>query len=85
MLWIHETKLIMYKMFHLHFPKRVDIYALVCMGELTLGIDNILMLEKCKHMNFKVFHNSHCIYESSAQSARYLSSKDNPFQIISFN
>ena len=42
---IHETKLIMYKMFHLHFPKKVDIYAKVCMDELTLAIDKILCLK----------------------------------------
>ena len=41
----YETKLIMYKMFHLHFPKKVDVYAKVCMDELTLAIDKILCLK----------------------------------------
>ena len=60
LLWeimIHETKLIMYKMFHLHFPKKVDIYALVCTH--TSYRQNI-MLEKCEHMNFNVFFTLYC-------------------------
>ena len=49
---IHETKLIMYKMFHLHFPKKCKgMY-----GRTHTSYRQNIMLEKCKHMNFNVFH-----------------------------
>ena len=76
--FMKQTRLCTYKMFHLHFPKKVDIYAKVCMDELTLAIDKILCL-KIASTWISTFFTIHIVWVICL-----LSSTDNPSQIIFF-